>query len=65
MRIKNTIIITDDNSEITTSGVDDSSGFSGNLVFNRAQLPASLVEQLDRVVGQIMPRQRRRAWPSR
>jgi hypothetical protein len=51
MKVCNTIIITDDKSEIVASAMDDQGSFSGNLVFNRSELPPSLVEQLDRVTG--------------
>jgi hypothetical protein len=51
MKILNTIIITDTDSEISMVGFDDPSEFSGNIVFTRDALPASLVDQLYAAVG--------------
>jgi hypothetical protein len=50
MKIKNAIIITNDDSELSLP-LAELPDFSGNVVFSRAALPAHLATQIDNAVN--------------
>lgn len=50
MKIRNAVIITDDDTELRMS-LAEAADFAGNIVFSRANLPADLGREIDRAVG--------------